>query len=133
MASNGGGGLVRAFHAIAGLPRSGSTLLCNLLSQNPAFYAARSTSPLPVLTATISEWFSASIEFKSDLHADPVEAQQRQRLVMQSVLTSWYIRRGAEVVFDKSRGGRITTSCSGRSGYNRAASLGGYILADCHD
>lgn len=93
---------MRAFHAIAGLPRSGSTLLCNILAQNPAFYAS-STSPLPRLLNGLSEWFSEQPEVKSDLHADPGELQRRLRTVMQATCGAWYAGRGGDVVFDKSR------------------------------
>ena len=37
---------MKNFNIITGMPRSGSTLLCNILSQNPAFHAG-ATSPLP--------------------------------------------------------------------------------------
>ena len=93
---------MRAFHAIAGLPRSGSTLLCNLLAQNPTFYAS-STSPLPTLIDQVSAFLSDSSEIRSDMHANPAELHQRTKLVLRSIATSWYVGRGKDVCFDKSR------------------------------
>lgn len=51
---------------IAGLPRSGSTLLCNLLSQNPDICVG-GTSPLSSYVAAVRRAALASSELKADL------------------------------------------------------------------
>jgi sulfotransferase len=91
-------------NVIGGLPRSGSTLLCNILNQNPAFYAS-STSCLPgIISMMISVW-SNSPEFKGLLADNQQEANARLRRSIQSFCESWYQRGdGKNVIFDKSRG-----------------------------
>jgi sulfotransferase len=49
-------------HFISGLPRSGSTLLCALLRQNPRFHAAM-TSPLASLCGAMLKRMSGASEF----------------------------------------------------------------------
>jgi len=93
---------MKKMHAICGLPRSGSTLLCNVLNQNPQFYAS-STSCLPQLLGNMSGFCSHSPEMKSDLHNDPEVAQQKLSLAMKSVCESWYFNKNESIIFDKSR------------------------------
>ena len=50
------------FHAISGLPRSGSTLLAALLRQNPRFYAEM-TSPVVGLLNGLVRGMSAKSDF----------------------------------------------------------------------
>jgi len=50
--------MLQTFHFIAGLPRSGSTLLAALLRQNPRFQAGM-TSPVGALFAGVVGQFSA--------------------------------------------------------------------------
>ena len=57
---------MKQIHFITGLPRSGSTLLCNVLNQNPEFYAG-STSPLPALVNTLVNCLSNSPEVQAAL------------------------------------------------------------------
>ena len=47
--------LQRRFHFISGLPRSGSTLLSAILSQNPCFHASMSGPLAGVFDAMLSE------------------------------------------------------------------------------
>lgn len=90
------------FHVVAGLPRAGSTLLCNLLNQNPRFYAS-STSVISQVLSSMSATWSRIPEIKSDLNRDREDTQDRMRRAMRSVVTEWYRERG-DVVFDKGRG-----------------------------
>lgn len=92
--------MMRKFHVIAGLPRSGSTLLCNVLNQNPAFHAS-STSALPRFISALSEVASACEEIKSDLMARPDDTTTRLRTLLQAAVFSWYGEK--EIVFDKAR------------------------------
>ena len=59
----------KKINVICGLPRSGSTLLCNILNQNPDFHAS-STSPLAQTLGALSQFLSTSPEVKSDLYND---------------------------------------------------------------
>jgi len=90
-------------HVITGLPRSGSTLLCNILNQNPKFWAT-STSILSQLCGMLVNNWSNSIEVKSDLALDREATEQRLRLSLKGFCDIWHQRNdGREVIFDKSR------------------------------
>ena len=107
------------FHTISGLPRSGSTLLCNIFNQNPDFHAS-STSALSTTLGTLNALWSQAPEIKSDLAADKVRTEQRIERVLRAVVLSWcgytetiepdasgcgdVINPEASVIFDKSRG-----------------------------
>ncbi|MEX0672672.1 MAG: sulfotransferase [Candidatus Paceibacterota bacterium] len=87
----------KTFHFISGLPRAGSTLLANILSQNPRFSASHTSGILDVLFATRNNW-DKLIEFK----AHPDETAKLR--VLRSILGGYYSNIEEEVVFDKSRG-----------------------------
>lgn len=91
------------FHVVTGLPRSGSTLLCNILNQNPAFHAS-STSVLPQTLATLSGLWSNSPEIKSDLINDRDRTNERMLRGMRALVEEWYADQGDKLVFDKGRG-----------------------------
>lgn len=93
---------MRDFHIITGVPRSGSTLLCNILSQNPDFYAG-ATSPLPEILGIMINKFSNSIEIQGALRVDPEGVSKKLNQMLMGVIESWYLDED-RVVFDKSRG-----------------------------
>ena len=43
-------------HFISGMPRSGSTLLCNILNQNPRFHATGTSGVLDLLLLVRNNW-----------------------------------------------------------------------------
>jgi len=90
-------------HFITGLPRSGSTLLCNILNQNPEFYAS-STSPLPAFVNAIVNTASRSEEMKSELIGNEELTNKRMTLVIKSLIVHWYAENKEKIIFDKSRG-----------------------------
>jgi len=94
---------MKQFHAIAGLPRSGSTLLCDILNQNPRFYAS-STSSLSGAVQGLRTYWSTSQEVISDLAHDGPGTQARLNRALVGMIQSWFEDSGAEVVFDKGRG-----------------------------
>lgn len=89
------------FNVITGLPRSGSTLLCNILNQNPDFQAS-STSGIPYLLNQMRSTYSTMPEFKSEAINDQSVTEERIRNCMQAVVENWY-SCDEKVVFDKSR------------------------------
>lgn len=89
------------FHAIGGLPRAGTTLLCNVLNQNPRFHAS-GTSNLSHILSTIAQIWSASPETKRDLANDKKDAESRMVRTARAIVEATY--EGKEVVFDKGRG-----------------------------
>lgn len=90
-------------NVITGLPRSGSTLLCNLLNQHPHIYAS-STSMLPAFVMGIIHTYSTSIEIKSDLITDRKAAEDREARCLKAFIDAWYADVHKEMIFDKSRG-----------------------------
>jgi len=93
---------MKNFHVVTGVPRSGSTLLCNILSQNPDFYAG-ATSPLPEIMGVMVNKFSNSIEIQGALRIDPEGVPKKLNQMLMSVIEAWYSDED-RVVFDKSRG-----------------------------
>jgi sulfotransferase len=85
----------KTIHVIAGLPRSGSTLLANILAQNPRFETTATSAILGIIMNIREQW-------------DPMFAatpnEQGKIDVMRGVLFSYYQRSPRPVVFDKCRG-----------------------------
>jgi len=91
------------FHIIAGLPRSGSTLLCNILNQNPAFHAT-SESALSYMISGITDAWSSSLDVRNLLDKEKEQTLNRMHKSCISFIESWYGDIDSQVVFDKSRG-----------------------------
>jgi len=87
----------KTIHMIAGLPRSGSTLLCNILNQNPRFHATSTSGILEIVLAIRNQWEQIG-EFKASPNMDGKNA------VLKGILPSYYTTIDRPVVFDKSRG-----------------------------
>lgn len=85
-------------HLIAGLPRSGSTLLCNLLNMNPRFHAT-ATSPVVDVVRNIRTTFSHNVTFKSRNRLEEMDSIKNG---IKGFIDGFYFDK--EVVFDKSRG-----------------------------
>lgn len=86
----------KKFHFISGLPRSGSTLLSALLSQNPRFQANMS-GPVAGMVGTLLENMSGKNEYSVFIEDD-----QRERII-NSVIQEYYADSKADVIFDTSR------------------------------
>lgn len=83
-------------HLISGLPRSGSTLLAAILSQNPRFHARMSSPLSQILTQTFTAMG------KDNEFALFITPAQRQA-ILTGIFNSYYQSLPAEVVFDTSR------------------------------
>lgn len=90
------------FHAIGGLPRSGSTLLCNVLNQNPRFFAS-STSVVGQTVLSTAAYISGQPETRSALASDPDGTHRRFVAALRGIVRGWYSETSQPVVFDKSR------------------------------
>jgi sulfotransferase len=92
--------MLRTIHFIAGLPRSGSTLLCNLLAQNPRFHTTSTSGIITVVRMVHDRWRDI---FGNDTH--PAARADRAR-VMGAVLHCYHDEplEPKPVIFDKSRG-----------------------------
>lgn len=83
--------------AVGGLPRSGSTLLMNILAQNPQFHATATSGILEILVGVRNQWDQV-VAFK----AAPNDTARRD--VLSSILHGYFHSVPHPVVFDKSRG-----------------------------
>lgn len=85
------------FHFIAGLPRSGSTLLAALLRQNPRFHASMS-SPVGALYNGMRHQFGAGSEFGA------VITQAERRRLVRGLFDAYYADQAdKDIVFDTNR------------------------------
>ena len=87
----------KEFHFIAGMPRSGSTLLANILAQNPRFHTTGTSGIMDIMFGVRNSWGNL-IEFK----AAPNEAAEIR--VLRGILESYYADTDKAVIFDKCRG-----------------------------
>lgn len=87
---------MQTIHFIAGMPRSGSTLLCNVLAQNPRFLTTETSGIMDVLFGVRNQWDNL-IEFRAHPHH---EAKLR---VLRAILSAFYMT-DKPVIFDKCRG-----------------------------
>jgi sulfotransferase len=87
---------------VGGLPRSGSTLLCNILNQNPRFYAS-GTSPLPHILGGTKRAWDKSLDVQSQIDQEKDLYFKRFASVLRGIIDSWYEETDADIIFDKSR------------------------------
>lgn len=81
---------------INGMPRSGSTLLCNILAQNPDFHVT-ATSGLSELVRGIHDFWKTSPIIKAS------ETSQKQLKIIRDLFQSYHSDTDRSIVFNKSR------------------------------
>lgn len=90
--------MAKTFHFISGLPRSGSTLLCNILAQNPELHVSKATSGLhDVLFGVRNQW-DRLIE-----HQAEGISHGRLRAVLRGIFENYHDTDKTTVI-DKGRG-----------------------------
>lgn len=89
---------MRKLNLIAGLPRSGSTLLCNLLNSNPHFHATPTSGVIDVVK-NMRSTFSHNPSFKTQNRLKLMDNMQNG---LKGFIDGYFANE--EVVFDKSRG-----------------------------
>lgn len=83
---------------IAGLPRSGSTLLCNILMQNPRFHASATSGLSDLVIGVRDGWDNIAA------HRALLDNQQEQlKNTLSGFMAGYYAHVDRPVVFDKSR------------------------------
>jgi sulfotransferase len=87
----------KEFVFIAGMPRSGSTVLANILDQNPKFGSDAVTSGLGGLLSMVKENWDKVESFKS--WPDP----DLKRRVLQGIFASYYGDNDCSTIIDKNR------------------------------
>ena len=91
---------MKKFFFVSGMPRSGSTLLCNILNQNPDIYASATSGLLEIMFLIRNKW-DTFIEMQAQ---DELLSSIQKQNVLSGVLESAYSHRDEGIVFDKSRG-----------------------------
>lgn len=86
----------KTFYFMAGLPRSGSTVLSSILNQNPKFYSGPSSPVVPTMVALENNLSSDELFLG---YPKPKQAKQ----IISSVLPIYYSDREEPVIFDKNR------------------------------
>ena len=88
---------MKKIYFINGMPRSGSTLLCNILAQNPDFHVTP-TSGLSELIWGVHQFWKNNPVIKAS------EAPEKQLPIIRDLLQSYHQDTHRPIVFNKSRG-----------------------------
>jgi sulfotransferase len=89
--------MVKEIFFINGMPRSGSTLLCNILAQNPEFHVT-ATSGLPDIIGSIHQSWQQNPAIKAS------ESSEKQLVLINGLFQSYHSDTDRPTVFNKSRG-----------------------------
>lgn len=87
----------KTYHFISGMPRSGSTLLANILMQNPRFHSTATSGIMDIMFNVRNVWNNL-VEFQA---APNYTAEIR---VLRGILESYFSDVDQPIVFDKGRG-----------------------------
>ncbi len=89
---------------VTGLPRSGSTLLCQLLGLHPDIYSTGHSSPLAPLLENIRHSLSDNQFLLAQLDVDFDLAYRRLVNAYRGLITGWFAETELPCVVDKNRG-----------------------------
>lgn len=89
---------------VAGLPRSGSTLMCQLLAQHPEIYSTGHSSPLANTLKRIRGGLTEDSFMLAQMDVDFDLSYQRIQNAMIGFINGWFAETGLPVVVDKNRG-----------------------------
>ncbi len=89
---------------VSGLPRSGSTLLCQLLNQHPDIYSIGHSSPLLGTIDSIRHKISDNDFLLSQLDVDFECTYNRLRNAYRGFINGWFEETDLSIVVDKNRG-----------------------------
>ena len=92
---------MKAFHVICGLPRSGSTLLCNILAQNSTFHVSH-TSPVASDIQRLCSGFVDIPEYKGTMAQSEAKTDENMCSKARAIVRAEHEGKG-EVCFDKNR------------------------------
>ena len=91
------------FVGVAGLPRSGSTLLCQLLAEHPDIHCEGHSSPLCNSLLATRRFISDDQFMLSQLDVQFDDTYAHLRTAMQGFLHGWHANTNKTVVIDKNR------------------------------
>lgn len=93
--------MAKIFHFIGGLPRAASTLLCNVLQQNPRFHATATSGCVDVMFTVRNMWGTLA---EHRANPDPGDDLRRFNRTLRGIMAGYHGDVERPVVFDKSRG-----------------------------
>lgn len=93
----------KRFIGVAGLPRSGSTLLCQLLGEHPDIYCEGHSSPLCNSLLATRRFISDDQFFLSQLDVQFDTTYEHLYSAMRGFLQGWYDKCDKPLVVDKNR------------------------------
>ncbi len=91
------------FIGVAGLPRAGSTLLCQLLAEHPDIHCEGHSSPLCNALLNVRRFISDDAFFLAQLDVQPSRTYAHLQQAMTGFLKSWYHDCDKPWVVDKNR------------------------------
>jgi sulfotransferase len=88
---------MKTLYFVSGLPRSGSTLITNLLKQNPQIHGEAVSSLSSIFGSVNASWSSidANKEYRND---------ESKKGVLNGILEGYYSHINKSIIFDKDRG-----------------------------
>ncbi len=89
--------------AVTGLPRAGSTLLCQLLAHHPAIFCTGQSSPLPQFLAALRQQAADNDFMLAQLDHEPERAHERLLSAYRGFVSGWFAEASETVVVDKNR------------------------------
>jgi hypothetical protein len=92
---------MKSIYFLAGLPRSGSTVLAALLNQHPSLHATSTSGLLDILVGTLTAWNSSqTVRASMDKAASEDEIQR----ILRTICEEKYAKVNKPVILDKARG-----------------------------
>lgn len=91
------------FVGIAGLPRAGSTLLCQMLAEHPEIHCEGHSSPVINALLATRRFISDEPYFLSQLDVQFEQTYGHLQGAMQGFLNGWYAGSNKPVIVDKNR------------------------------
>jgi Sulfotransferase family len=91
----------KQFVLLGGMPRAGSTLLCNILAQNPSLHATATSGCMDVMFGIRNSW-DKLIEHRSN--PDRAGNKRALRRVLRAVMDAYYAEAAKPVIVEKCRG-----------------------------
>ena len=88
---------MKKYYFLAGLPRSGSTLLSAILNQNPSIYSSATSGLVNIMGSVVNSWSQKHQEVQGR------DSEEIYRL-LKGVIENKYEKIEKEIIFDKSRG-----------------------------
>lgn len=89
---------------VTGLPRAGSTLLCQLLGQHPKLYSPGHSSPLCQTLVGLRHGLSDDPFLLAQMDLDPAIVHQQMLSAFQGFMNGWYAAAPQDGIVDKNRG-----------------------------